>query len=100
MRIDAIRQQIATWQAQGAINDVEMSALLAPLLYSASFVSNTSGVFKSFHQGWGGRTQTALERIESLLWLTPSRFVRLVIANVRLLKCGVFTTSSKSNEWF
>lgn len=77
MRIDAIRQQIATWQAQGAINDVEMSALLAPLLYSASFVSNTSGVFKSFHQGWGGRTQTALERIESLLWLTPSRFCEI-----------------------
>ena len=51
-----------------------MSALLAPLLYSASFVSNTSGVFKSFHQGWGGKTQTALERIESLLWLTPGRF--------------------------
>lgn len=74
MRIDAIRQQIADWQAQGAINDVEMSALLAPLLYSASFVSNTSGVFKSFHHGWGGKTQTALERIESLLWLTPSRF--------------------------
>jgi len=77
MRIDAIRQQIATWQAQGAINDVEMSALLAPLLYSASFVSNTSGVFKSFHQGWGGRTQTALERIESLIWLTPSRFCEI-----------------------
>ncbi|WP_204347986.1 hypothetical protein, partial [Stenotrophomonas maltophilia] len=56
---------------------VEMSALLAPLLYSASFVSNTSGVFKSFHQGWGGRTQTALERIESLLWLTPSRFCEI-----------------------
>jgi hypothetical protein len=37
--------------------------------------SNTSGVFKSFHQGWGGRTQTALERIESLLWLTPSRWL-------------------------
>ncbi len=74
MRIDAIRQQIAFWQAQGAINDVEMSALLAPLLYSASFVSNTSGVFKSFHHGWGGKTQTALERIESSLWLSPSRF--------------------------
>ena len=74
MKIDAIRQQIATWQAQGAINDVEMSALLAPLLYSARFVINTSGVFTSIHQGWGGRTQTASERIESLLWLTPSRF--------------------------
>ena len=74
MRIDAIRQQIATWQAQGTIDPVEMSALLAPLLYSASFVSNTSGVFKSFHQGWGGKTKTALERIDSLLWLTPNKF--------------------------
>jgi adenine-specific DNA-methyltransferase len=88
MRIDAIRQQIATWQAQGAINDVEMSAF-CPLLYSASFVSNTSGVFKSFHQGWGGRTQTALERIESLLWLTPSRFCEIGDVNDLPLKCGV-----------
>ena len=53
MRIDAIRQQISQWQHQGLIDPIEMSALLAPLLYSASFVSNTSGVFKSFHQGWG-----------------------------------------------
>lgn len=74
MRLDAMRQQIATWQAQGVINPVEMSALLAPLLYSASFVSNTSGVFKSFHHGWGGKTKTALERIDSLLWLSPSKF--------------------------
>lgn len=74
MRIDAIRQQIATWQAQGTIDSVEMSALLAPLLYSSSFVSNTSGVFKSFHHGWGGKTKTALERIESLLWLAPAKF--------------------------
>lgn len=74
MRIDAMRGQIAKWQREGLINPIEMSALLAPLLYSASFVSNTSGVFKSFHQGWGGKTQTALERIDSLLWLTPSRF--------------------------
>ena len=74
MRIDAIRNQIMQWQHQGLITPLEMSALLAPVLYSASFVSNTSGVFKSFHQGWGGKTQTALERIDSLLWLTPSRF--------------------------
>jgi adenine-specific DNA-methyltransferase len=57
---------------KGAIDDVEMSALLAPLLYSASFVSNTSGVFKSFHHGWGGKTQTALERIESYCGYTKS----------------------------
>lgn len=76
MRIDAVRQQIAVWEAQGLINDVEMSALLAPLLYSASFVSNTSGVFKSFHKGWagGGEKKPALDRIDSKLWLEPSLF--------------------------
>lgn len=74
MRLDAIRQQIARWQYDGLIDSVEMSALLSPLLYSASFVSNTSGVFKSFHQGWGGKTATALDRIESTLWLSPSLF--------------------------
>ena len=74
MRIDAMREQIAAWQRQGKINDIEMSALLAPLLYSASFVSNTSGVFKSFHQGWGGKTKTALERIDSMIELMPSTF--------------------------
>lgn len=74
MRLDAMRQQIATWQAQGTIDSVEMSSLLSPLLYSASFVSNTSGVFKSFHQGWGGKTKTALERIDSLLLLSPNKF--------------------------
>lgn len=74
MRLDAMREQIARWQVEGLIDSIEMSALLAPLLYSASFVSNTSGLFKSFHQGWGGRTGTALDRIESLLWLTPSLF--------------------------
>ncbi len=74
MRLDAMRQQIATWQAQGTIDSVEMSALLSPLLYSASFVSNTSGVFKSFHHCWGGKTKTALERIDSLLLLSPNKF--------------------------
>ena len=74
MRLDAMREQIARWQYDGLISSTEMSALLSPLLYSASFVSNTSGLFKSFHQGWGGKTATALDRIDSLLWLTPSVF--------------------------
>ncbi|MEC7120689.1 MAG: DNA adenine methylase [Pseudomonadota bacterium] len=74
MRLDAMREQIARWQYEGWISSIEMSALLAPLLYSASFVSNTSGLFKSFHQGWGGKTATALDRIDSVLWLTPCVF--------------------------
>lgn len=73
-RLDAMRAQIETWQHDGRIAAVEMSALLAPLLYAASAASNTSGVFKAFHRGWGGQTGTALERIFRPIALQPSRF--------------------------
>ena len=33
--------------------------------------SNTSGVFKAYHQGWGGSTHTALYRILAPLTLRP-----------------------------
>lgn len=63
MRIDAVREQIAEWKTAGRINDVEAACLLAPLVYQACYRSNTSGVFKGFHNGWGGQTATALYRI-------------------------------------
>ncbi|MFW6078107.1 MAG: DNA adenine methylase [Gemmatimonadota bacterium] len=69
MRIDAIRERIAGWEADGRIDARERSCLLAPLLWAACYVSNTSGVFKGFHRGWGGRTGTALYRILSELEL-------------------------------
>ena len=37
----------------------------------ASYVSNTSGVFKGFHRGWGGRNGTAQYRICSDIILKP-----------------------------
>ena len=49
----------------------EKSILLASFIYSASYVSNTSGVFKGFHNGWGGKTGTALYRILSDIKLIP-----------------------------
>jgi adenine-specific DNA-methyltransferase len=70
-RIDAVRQQLATWERECRISDAERAFVLASLLYSASYVSNTSGVFKGFHRGWGGATSTALYRILSRLQLTP-----------------------------
>jgi adenine-specific DNA-methyltransferase len=58
--------------------------LIAPLLYAASYVSNTSGVFKAYHQGWGGTTGTALYRIlsdvhlvEPVLWRNDRRNIAL-----------------------
>ena len=74
MRIDAIREQIAAWRDAGRITDVEEACLLAPLVYQACYRSNTSGVFKGFHNGWGGQTGTALYRIAGDLRLAPSVF--------------------------
>jgi len=69
MRIDAIRERILEWEIEAVISHEERDALLASLVYSVSYVSNTSGVFKGFHRGWGGKTRTALYRILSDLTL-------------------------------
>jgi len=74
MRLDAIRHQILEWRQSGTIDECEQDCLLAPLLYQACYTSNTSGVFKGFHNGWGGQTKTALYRIAGDLVLTPAVF--------------------------
>lgn len=74
LRIDAIRHAIAQWEAEGRIDAAEAACLTAPLLYQACYASNTSGVFKGFHHGWGGQTATALYRIAGDLRLAPARF--------------------------
>lgn len=74
MRIDAIRHHIIEWRSKGTINAIEEACLLAPLLYQSCYNSNTSGVFKGFHHGWGGRTGTALYRIAGDLKLSPAVF--------------------------
>lgn len=68
-RIDAIRERILHWRETGLIDADEESILLAPLIYQASYCSNTSGLFKGFHNGWGGATKTAWYRIRSDLTL-------------------------------
>ena len=71
MKIDAIREKIHEWDKERKINLNEKAILLASLIYSVSYVSNTSGVFKGFHNGWGGKTGTALYRILSDIELVP-----------------------------
>jgi len=75
-KIDAIRETIERWWNENLITRSEKSVLLAALIYSASYVSNTSGVFKGFHNGWGGRSGVALYRILSDLELRPPVFYR------------------------
>ena len=71
MKIDAMREKIQEWEKAGLINPAEKAILLASFIYSVSYVSNTSGVFKGFHNGWGGKTRTALYRILSDIELVP-----------------------------
>lgn len=70
-KIDAIGEQVQTWTDQGLITDVERAYIMAAFVYAVSYASNTSGVFKGFHYGWGGKTATALYRIRGKLTLTP-----------------------------
>ncbi|MCE5326400.1 MAG: DNA adenine methylase [Planctomycetaceae bacterium] len=70
MRIDAMREQLSRWHKQGKISDDELAYVLAAMIYAVSYASNTSGVFKGYHHGWGGRTGTALYRILAPLTLS------------------------------
>ncbi|HEX8914081.1 MAG TPA: DNA adenine methylase [Humisphaera sp.] len=83
-RIDAVGEQIAAWAAAGAIDGTERAYLNAAFVYAVSYASNTSGVFKGFHNGWGGRTGTALYRIRGRLTLSPPVLFDNAQANVAL----------------
>ena len=74
MRIDAIREDIAQLAAAGEIDTQQTACLIAPLLYQCCYTSNTSGLFKGFHAGWGGSKGTALYRICSDVTLEPALF--------------------------
>lgn len=80
-RIDAMREQIKRWRDSEMIDTYEEAALLAPLVFQAAYCSNTSGVFKGFHRGWGGATKTAWYRIRSFLTLQPPVFFDNGLAN-------------------
>ncbi|MFI5369729.1 MAG: DNA adenine methylase, partial [Spirochaetia bacterium] len=49
----------------------EKMTLLAPLLYGAATHTNTSGVFKACHRGFGGHSRDALKRIMAAIVLRP-----------------------------
>jgi adenine-specific DNA-methyltransferase len=66
LRIDAMRQRIEEMfpgepETRAAFQ--EKTVLLAPLLYEAATHTNTSGVFKACHRGFGGHGRDALSRI-------------------------------------
>ena len=56
-RIDYFRQSIEQWKTENLISDYEYSYLLASLIESISFVSNTAGVYGAFLKHWDPRAK-------------------------------------------
>lgn len=56
-RIDYFRQTIEQWKIENLISDYEYSFLLASLIESISFVSNTAGVYGAFLKHWDPRAK-------------------------------------------
>jgi adenine-specific DNA-methyltransferase len=74
LAIDAIRQRIEEMLPGTPAAEADFlrkAALLAPLLYQAATHTNTSGVFKACHKGFGGHGRDALQRIMAPIVLRP-----------------------------
>jgi adenine-specific DNA-methyltransferase len=54
-RIDYFRKKIEDWKNEGLISENEYSYLLASLIESISYVSNTAGVYGAFLKHWDSR---------------------------------------------
>lgn len=50
--IDAIRERIAEWRAEGLLDPARCQLLLATLVEAADRVANTTGVYASFVKSW------------------------------------------------
>jgi len=78
--IDAVREKIDDLCPPSLGETPVRSLLLALLVYEASVHSNTSGVFKAYHKGFGGHGGDALTRIKAkmeleypVLWDSPRK---------------------------
>ena len=98
-KIDIIRHNIEELSKNNAINQKEYFYLIASLIYEAATHTNTSGVFKAFHSGFGGRNKDALSRI-----LTPISLKELPLYNgkkgyVSMLDANEFAIKNKDKKF-
>ncbi|MEK6796474.1 MAG: DNA adenine methylase [Spirochaetota bacterium] len=70
-RLDAMRTELERMRALGTIGEDAFYYLLAAIVYEAATHANTSGVFKGFHAGFGGKGKDALVRILGEVSLKP-----------------------------
>ncbi len=75
-RIDAVRDRIAAWSADGRIGEDHVQLLLASLLQAADRVANTTGVYASFVKSWQPNARRLLELRALRPIAPPNHFAR------------------------
>lgn len=77
-RIDYFRYQIEEWKINSQISDEEYAYLMACLVESVSFVSNTAGVYGAFLKKWDNRA------------LKPISFIKVAYSDEAALDVKVY----------
>lgn len=90
-RIDAVRERIADWVAQGRIRPQEEAVLLTSLIYAADKVANTCGQYDAFlkHLGSDPYSEAGTHRVDAMVYKPLTLGLPQVVANrgARVL-CG------------
>lgn len=98
-RIDIIRHNIGELYKNKAINKKEYYYLLASIIYEGATHTNTSGVFKAFHSGFGGRNKDALKRILSPISLKELSLYDGIKGEVSMLDANEYVLKNKDKHF-
>lgn len=98
-RIDIIRHNIEELYKNKAINKKEYYYLLASIIYEGATHTNTSGVFKAFHSGFGGRNKDALKRILSPISLKELYLYDGIKGEVSMLDANEYVLKNKDKHF-
>lgn len=98
-RIDIIRHNIEELYKNKAINKKEYYYILASIIYEGATHTNTSGVFKAFHSGFGGRNKDALKRILSPISLKELSLYDGIKGEVSMLDANEYVLKNKDKHF-
>ncbi|WP_455145253.1 DNA adenine methylase [Brachyspira pilosicoli] len=98
-RMDIIRHNIEELYKNKAINKKEYYYLLASIIYEGATHTNTSGVFKAFHSGFGGRNKDALKRILSPISLKELSLYDGIKGEVSMLDANEYVLKNKDKHF-
>ena len=81
-RIDYFRAEIERWKNENLISENEYAYLLASLIESVSFVSNTAGVYGAFLKHWDSRALKTIEFKKVATGSTPHNEAKFLNAKL------------------